>query len=73
MWNQHSGGFGFGSDGEPSFPRRSERGLKERERQIHAANSNSPDDVLGEVSLVLVVILGIVLAINAALVALHVT
>ena len=68
MWNHHSGWFGFDHDREPSFPPRSER-----ERQIHAANSNSPDEVLGEVGLVLVIILGIVLAINAALVALHIT
>jgi hypothetical protein len=72
MWNQYPGESGFGSDGEPSIPRRSERGLKEREWQTPAARSNSPDDVLGEVGLVLVIILGIVLAINAALVALHI-
>lgn len=37
-----------------------------------SANPNSPDQVIGEVGLVLVVVLGIVLAINLVLVAFHI-
>jgi len=40
---------------------------------LDTVDFNAPDDVLGEVGLVLVVILGVVLAINAALIALHIT
>lgn len=72
MWIHHSGGFGFGPGEEPSSRRQSDRGLNERERESRAAHSNSPDDVLGEVGLTLVIILGVVLAINAALVVFHI-
>ena len=43
-----------------------------REWQFDTANANSPEDVLGEVGLVLVIVLGIVVAINMILIALHV-
>jgi hypothetical protein len=72
MWNQDSGRFGFDPSEEPAISERSGSETRERARRLAAASSNSPDDVLGEVGLVLVVILGIVLVINAALVALHV-
>lgn len=72
MWNYHSGWFGFDPDREPSSPCRSKHSDKEHGRRIPAAISNSPDDVFGEVGLVLVVILGVMLAINAALAALHI-
>ena len=72
MWSHHSGWFGFDPNREPIFPRRSERTSQEHE-SILGTESNAPDDVLGEVGLVLVVVLGIVLAINAALVALHIS
>jgi hypothetical protein len=45
--------------------------LKKR-GQFEAVDQNAPEEIFGEVSLFLVVILGIVLAINFALVALHI-
>ena len=48
-------------DGEPS------------DWDLVVANSNSPDEVFGELGFVLVVVLGFVLAINMMLVALHIS
>lgn len=73
MWSHHSGWFGFDPDREPLLSRRRERAAEERESMLDTVDFNAPDDVLGEVGLVLVVILGVVLAINAALIALHIT
>ena len=39
---------------------------------LGASNANSADEVIGEIGLVLIVILGIVVAINVALTALHI-
>lgn len=70
MRNHHSGGFGFGS-GE--FPPRRETELNKPKPQSDAAGTNSPEQVLWEVGLVLVVALGVALAANLALVALHIS
>jgi hypothetical protein len=48
------------------------RGLDYIGQQQHDLNANSAEEVISEIGLVLVVMLGIVLAINAALVALHI-
>jgi hypothetical protein len=45
---------------------------KRGEWDLVAANSNAADEVFGELGLILVVVLGVVLAINVMLVALHI-
>ena len=71
MRNQRSSGFG-GPDLEDR-PDRYGADLSSRNWSNEPASSNSPEEVFGEVGLVLVVILGIALAINMLLIALHIS
>ncbi|MGD0191337.1 MAG: hypothetical protein ABSD74_11405 [Rhizomicrobium sp.] len=50
---------------------RTERGLNPRAAGASAAEQNSPEEIFGEIGLVLVVVLGVVLAVNMIVVALH--
>jgi hypothetical protein len=61
----------FGGPEWDGLPFSYSREAQSRNLQSEPANSNSSNEVLGEVGLVLVIVLGIVLAINLTLVALH--
>ena len=54
------------------MPPRYRRDARQGPTDFVPADPNSPEEVFGELGLVLVVILGIVLAINTVLVALHI-
>jgi hypothetical protein len=71
MRNRRSSGFG-GPEQDDVHGRYS-AGVGSRNWRYEPANSNSPEEIFGEVGLVLVVILGIVLAVNMLLIALHVS
>jgi hypothetical protein len=71
MRNQRSSGFG-GPDWEDRSGRYS-ADVRSRNWSNEPANSNSPEEIFGEVGLMLVVILGIVLAVNMLLIALHIS
>jgi hypothetical protein len=71
MRNRRSSGFG-GPDRD-GLSTRYARDLQPRQWESDIANSNSTEEVFGEVGLVLVIVLGIVLAINMVLVALHIS
>lgn len=64
---------GFGGPERDDVHGRYSAGLRVRNWRYEPANSNSPEEIFGEVGLVLVVILGIVLAVNMLLIALHVS
>jgi hypothetical protein len=71
MRDDHPGRFShFGPVGLQPIFRRYNQG---EFRGGGSADPNSAEEVIGEVGLALVVVLGIVLAINMALVALHIT
>jgi hypothetical protein len=65
-----------GFDGDPEWDSglrsRFDRDFESPNRNSGLADSNSPDEVFGEVGLILVVLLGVILAINMALTALHI-
>jgi len=63
---------GFGGPGWSEMPPRYRRDARQGLTDFVPAVPNSPEEVFGELGLVLVVILGIVLAINTVLVALHI-
>jgi hypothetical protein len=71
MRNRRSTGFGGPGWGELSP--RYRRNAGEDQSDLVPADSNSPEEIFGEIGLVLVVVLGVVLAINMVLVALHIT
>jgi hypothetical protein len=71
MRNQRSTGLGDAGWDDPRGRYNAEVGS--RNRRYEPANSNSPEEIFGEVGLVLVIVLGIVLAINTLLIALHIS
>lgn len=71
MRNRRSTGFGGPGWGELT-PRYRSDAQQDQSDSAHSS-SNSPEEVFGEIGLVLVIVLGVVLAINMVLVALHVS
>ena len=72
MRDDHPGRFNYFGPVGPQPLLRAFESREKRRREAHD-DSNSAEDVIGEVGLALVVVLGIVLAINVALVALHIS
>jgi len=64
---------GFGGPGWGEVPPRYGRDARSDHSDSAPASSNSPEEVFGEIGLVLVIVLGVVLAINMVLVALHIS
>jgi hypothetical protein len=72
MRSNRSDGFERDTDWLPALGSGADHDGGRKSRQAGIANPNSADEVFGEVGLVLVVVLGVVLAINTVLVALHI-
>ena len=63
---------GLGGPAWDDLPPAYRRDAHAADTRIDHTNSNSPEEVFGEIGLVLVIVLGIVLAINMVLVGLHI-
>jgi hypothetical protein len=73
MRSDHSSGFDRDSECDAVLNSNADHEHKRGEWDLVAVNSNSANEVFGELGLILVVVLGVVLAINMMLVALHVS